>query len=65
MQWAAIGAVEQVVRGEFSDREAFERLAKNISVLKIPDEQRDLVIKRILSETHPWEVMDNVDKRNP
>ena len=65
MQWAAIGAVEQVVKGEFSDREAFERLAKNVSVLKIPDEQRDLVIKRILSETHPWEVMDNVDKRNP
>tara|TARA_B100000900_G_C20521524_1_gene692393 strand:+ start:123 stop:758 length:636 start_codon:yes stop_codon:yes gene_type:complete len=62
MQWAAIGAVEQVVKGEFTDREVFERLAKNVAVLKIPDKQRDLIIKRILSETHPWEIKDIVDK---
>ena len=33
MQWAAMGAVQQVVAGEMTEREAFERLAKNIQLL--------------------------------
>ena len=62
MQWAAMGAVQQVVAGEMTEREAFERLAKNITVVDIPEEQRDAIISRILSETHHWEVKDNDDK---
>ena len=62
MQWAAMGAVQQVVAGEMTEREAFERLAKNITVVDIPEEQRDAVLSRILSETHHWEVMDKDDK---
>jgi hypothetical protein len=62
MQWAAMGAVQQVVDGELTEREAFEKLSKNINVIDIPDEQRDAVIGRILSETHHWEVKDNDDK---
>jgi len=31
-------------------------------VVDIPNEQRDAVIARILKETHPWEITDNVDK---
>ena len=62
MQWAAMGAVQQVVAGEMTEREAFERLAKNITVVDIPEEQRDAILSRILSETHHWEVKDNDDK---
>ena len=62
MQWAAMGAVQQVVIGEMTVREAFERLAKNITVVDIPEEQRDKILSRILSETHHWEVKDNGDK---
>ena len=62
MQWAAMGAVQQVVAGEMTEREAFERLAKNITVVDIPEEQRDAILSRILSETHHWEVKDNGDK---
>ena len=62
MQWAAMGAVQQVVAGEMTEREAFERLAKNITVVDIPEKQRDEILSRILSETHHWEVKDNDDK---
>ena len=31
MQWAAMGAVQQIVDGELSEKEAFEKLAKNIN----------------------------------
>ena len=62
MQWAAMGAVQQVVAGEMTEREAFERLAKNITVVDIPEEQRDAILSRILSETHHWEVKGNDDK---
>ncbi len=62
MQWAAMGAVQQVVAGEMTEREAFERLSKNITVVDIPEEQRDAILSRILSETHHWEVKDNDDK---
>ena len=62
MQWAAMGAVQQVVIGEMTEREAFERLAKNITVVDIPEEQRDKILSRILSETHHWEFKDNGDK---
>ncbi len=62
MQWAAMGAVQQVINGELTDREAFEKLAKNINVVDIPVEQRDEILERILSETHHWEVKDNDDK---
>ena len=62
MQWAAMGAVQQVVAGEMTEREAFERLAKNITVVDIPEEQRDAILSRILRETHHWEVKGNDDK---
>ena len=62
MQWAAMGAVQQVVAGEMTEREAFERLAKNITVVDIPEKHRDAILSRILSETHHWEVKDNDDK---
>ena len=61
-QWAAMGAVQQVVAGEMTEREAFERLAKNITVVDIPEEQRDAILSRILRETHHWEVKGNDDK---
>ena len=62
MQWAAMGAVQQVVAGEMTEREAFERLAKNITVVDIPEEQRDAILSRILRETQHWEVKGNDDK---
>ena len=62
MQWAAMGAVQQVVAGEMTEREAFERLSKNITVVDIPEEQRDAILSRILRETHHWEVKGNDDK---
>ena len=49
MQWAAMGAVQQVVDGELTEREAFEKLSKNINVIDIPEEHRDSVIALILS----------------
>ena len=51
-----------MIDGELTEREAFEKLSKNITVIDIPEEQRDAVIARILSETHHWEVRDNDDK---
>ena len=62
MQWAAIGAVEQVVNGELSEKEAFTKLAKNVTVVDIPNEQRDQIIDRILNETFHWETKDNDDR---
>ena len=62
MQWAAMGAVQQVVAGEMTEREAFEKLSKNITVVDIPEEQRDAILSRILRETHHWEVKGNDDK---
>tara|TARA_Y100000022_G_scaffold197803_1_gene206986 strand:- start:624 stop:1268 length:645 start_codon:yes stop_codon:yes gene_type:complete len=62
MQWAAIGAVEQVVNGELSEKEAFAKLAKNVTVVDIPNEQRDQIIDRILNETFHWETKDNDDR---
>ena len=57
-----MGAIQQIVDGELSEKEAFKKLAKNVIVVDIPNEQRDIVIERILKETHPWEIKDNVDK---
>ena len=62
MQWAAIGAVEQVVNEELSEKEAFAKLAKNVTVVDIPNEQRDQIIDRILNETFHWETKDNDDR---
>jgi len=62
MQWAAMGAVQQIVDGDLSEREAFKKLAKNVLVVDVPNEQRDRVIERILKEKHPWEITDNDDK---
>ena len=62
MQWAALGAVQQVVDGELTERDAFEKLAKNVTVVDIPQEQRDAIIKRILNESHDWEIKDIDDK---
>ena len=62
VQWAAMGAIQQIVDGELSEKEAFKKLAKNVIVVDIPNEHRDEVIERILKETHPWEITDNVDK---
>ena len=62
VQWAAMGAIQQIVDGELSEKEAFYKLARNVQVVDIPNDQRDAVIERILKETHPWEITDNVDK---
>ena len=62
MQWAAMGAIQQIVDGELPEKEAFKKLAKSVIVVDIPNEQRDAVIERILKENHPWEIRDNVDK---
>ena len=43
MQWAAMGAIQQIVDGELSEKEAFKKLAKNVIVVDIPNEQRDAV----------------------
>ena len=61
MQWAAMGAVQQVVDGELTERDAFKKLAKNVTVVEIPQEQRDAIIKRVLDETHDWEIKDTDD----
>ena len=62
MQWAAMGAIQQIVDGELPEKEAFKKLAKSVIVVDIPNEQRDAVIERISKENHPWEIRDNVDK---
>ncbi len=62
MQWAAIGAVEQVVNGELTEKEAFSNVAKNVMVVNIPDVQRDAIIERILKETYDWEIKGSVGK---
>ena len=53
------------INGEFTEKEAFEKLAKNVTVVDIPDKQRDAIIARILKETHPWEIKDNDGKQTP
>ncbi len=62
LQWAAMGAVQQVIDGDLTEREAFERLAKNIKIIDIPDENRDAILARISKETYHWEVKDKDDK---
>lgn len=62
VQWAGLGAMEQVASGELTDKEAFEKLAKSVRVVDIPQQQRDAIIKKIIKKKHPWEIKDNVDK---
>ena len=62
VQWAGLGAMAQVASGELSDKEAFEKLAKSVRVVDIPQQQRDAIIKKIIKKKHPWEIKDNVDK---
>ena len=62
VQWAGLGAMAQVASGELTDKEAFEKLAKSVRVVDIPQQQRDAIIKKIIKKTHPWEIKDNVDK---
>ena len=33
VQWAAMGAIQQIVDGELSEKEAFEKLSKNVNVV--------------------------------
>ena len=62
VQWAGLGAMAQVASGELTDKEAFEKLAKSVRVVDIPQQQRDAIIKKIIKKKHPWEIKDNVDK---
>tara|TARA_Y100000022_G_scaffold97260_1_gene83799 strand:+ start:101 stop:745 length:645 start_codon:yes stop_codon:yes gene_type:complete len=62
VQWGAMGAVQQVIDGELSEREAFYALAKNVTVIKVPDEQRDAILERISKEKYDWEIKGNDDK---
>lgn len=62
VQWGAMGAVQQVIDGELSEREAFYALAKNVTVIKVPNEQRDAILERISKEKYDWEIKGNVDK---
>lgn len=62
VQWGAMGAVQQVIDGELSEREAFYALAKNVTVVKVPDEQRDAILERISKAKYDWEIKGNVDK---
>ena len=55
VQWAGLGAMAQVASGELTDKEAFEKLAKSIRVVDIPQQQRDAIIKKIIKKKHPWE----------
>ena len=64
VQWAGLGAMAQVASGELTDKEAFEKLAKSVRVVDIPQQQRDAIIKKIIKKKHPWEIKDNVDKKN-
>ena len=62
VQWAGLGAMAQVASGELTDKEAFEKLAKSVRVVDIPQQQRDAILKKIIKKKHPWEIKDNVDK---
>lgn len=62
VQWAAMGAIQQIVDGELSEKEAFKELTKNVAIVNIPNEQRNVIVERILKEKHPWEITDNVGK---
>jgi len=62
VQWAAMGAIQQIVDGELSEKEAFKELTKNVVIVNIPNEQRNVIVERILNEKHPWEITDNVGK---
>ena len=62
VQWAAMGAIQQIVDGELSEKEAFKELTKNVVIVNIPNEQRNEIVERILNEKHPWEITDNVGK---
>ena len=62
VQWAAMGAIQKIVDGEISEKEAFKELTKNVVVVNIPNEQRNVIVERILKEKHPWEIKDNDDK---
>ena len=55
VQWAGLGAMAQVASGELTDKEAFEKLAKSVKVVDIPQQQRDAIIKKIIKKKHPWE----------
>lgn len=55
VQWAGLGAMAQVASGELTDKEAFEKLAKSVRVVDIPQQQRDAIIKKIIKKKHPWE----------
>ena len=46
VQWAGLGAMAQVASGELTDKEAFEKLAKSVRVVDIPQQQRDAIIKK-------------------
>ena len=48
VQWAGLGAMAEVASGELTDKEAFEKLAKSVKVVDIPQKQRAAIIKRII-----------------
>ena len=50
MQWAGIGAVQQIASNELSLGEAFEALSKTVNIVDIPHAERDQIIARILKE---------------
>ena len=62
VQWAGLGAMAEVASGELTDKEAFEKLAKSVKVVDIPQKQRDAIIKRIIKKKHPWEIKDSGGK---
>ena len=62
VQWAGLGAMAEVASGELTDKEAFEKLAKSVRVVDIPQKQRDAIIKKIIKKKHPWETKDTGDK---
>ena len=62
VQWAGLGAMAEVASGELTDKEAFEKLAKSVRVVDIPQKQRDAIIKRIIKKKHPWETKDSGGK---
>ena len=49
-----MGAIQQIVDGELSlEKEAFEKLSKNVNIVDIPHEKEMQIIARILKETLP------------
>ena len=50
MQWAGIGAVQQIASNELSLGEAFVALSKTVNIVDIPHAERDQIIARILKE---------------